>query len=137
MKCSSRRNCDGNLNAVEPVLLIASMKCSSRKNCDRGVVTSRFRRWTGLNEVQFPKELRRPGTPHSPACPGLNEVQFPKELRRGEGGREVLGLDASMKCSSRKNCDWVWWFSWWFGVGLNEVQFPKELRPAQAHQSAS
>ena len=55
-------------------------------------------------------------------------MQFPKELRRGEGGREVLGLDASMKCSSRKNCDWVWWFSWWFGVGLNEVQFPKELR---------
>ena len=35
----------------------------------------------------------------------LNEVQFPKELRHlVVGGRQLLG-EASMKCSSRRNCD--------------------------------
>ena len=31
------------------------------KELRRGVITSRVRRWTGLNEVQFPKELRQVG----------------------------------------------------------------------------
>ena len=70
------------------------MKCSSRRNCD----PKRRLRWTrarSLNEVQFPKELRR----HA-RCAGtrlaarrLNEVQFPKELRRstdGDAGTRVF-----------------------------------------------
>ena len=36
---------------------------------------------------------------------GLNEVQFPKELRLGRDHVLGLALHASMKCSSRKNCD--------------------------------
>ena len=40
--------------------------------------------------------------------PSLNEVQFPKELQRGEVWREVLSSNiASMKCSSRRNCNQV------------------------------
>ena len=60
---------------------------------------------------------------------GLNEVQLPKELQRvlRAGGEELA--DASMKCSSRRNCNprllppgapWP--------PSLNEVQFPKELQ---------
>ena len=36
---------------------------------------------------------------------GLNEVQFPKELRRRLGSLQQRSGDASMKCSSRRNCD--------------------------------
>ena len=34
-----------------------------------------------------------------------------------------------MKCSSRRNCDLVYWAAHQMGSSLNEVQFPKELRP--------
>ena len=35
----------------------------------------------------------------------LNEVQFPKELQPAVGGRRPGLLGASMKCSSRRNCN--------------------------------
>ena len=57
------------------------MKCSSRRNCDRAC---------GGQES---------------LTTGLNEVQFPKELRRWGIGFVPDGLSASMKCSSRRNCD--------------------------------
>ena len=61
---------------------------------------------TSLNEVQFPKELR----PHLEAgkttsTPSLNEVQFPKELRPLTDLEVRAVPQASMKCSSRRNCD--------------------------------
>ena len=59
-----------------------------------------------LNEVQFPKELRpvrRMRTSKAPAS--LNEVQFPKELRDEDAGGGEARVVASMKCSSRRNCD--------------------------------
>ena len=58
----------------------------------------------------------------------LNEVQFPKELR--PAGRGVVAglLGASMKCSSRRNCDRRPASSARRSRSLNEVQFPKELR---------
>ena len=37
--------------------------------------------------------------------PGLNEVQFPKELRRAGREEPLQRVPASMKCSSRRNCD--------------------------------
>ena len=60
-----------------------------------------------LNEVQFQKELRRGViTSRVRRWTGLNEVQFPKELRREVAGMTAVGwLGASMKCSSRRNCD--------------------------------
>ena len=86
----------------------------------------------GLNEVQFPKELRPADAevtfrvplasmkcsfrrncysrrrPASTRSSRLNEVQFPKELRL-QGHDELLrALQASMKCSSRRNCDVEW-----------------------------
>ena len=56
--------------------------------------------------MQFPKELR-PWRSwwqcRKPSC--LNEVQFPKELRLQVNDACLqLGV-ASMKCSSRRNCD--------------------------------
>ena len=36
---------------------------------------------------------------------GLNEVQFPKELQAVRCPVLRHGNDASMKCSSRRNCD--------------------------------
>ena len=56
------------------------MKCSSRRNCDPAPIAV-DNSDKSLNEVQFPKELRRHfwTTGNSPEC--LNEVQFPKELR--------------------------------------------------------
>ena len=36
---------------------------------------------------------------------GLNEVQLPKELQRLDPGRRPLPALASMKCSSRRNCN--------------------------------
>ena len=60
---------------------------------------------------------------------GLNEVQFPKKLRPRTAGGHLHQDHASMKCSSRRNCDppdhphAVRCRS-----RLNEVQFPKELR---------
>ena len=88
-----------------PLRVEASMKCSSRRNCDP---TSRGggRRRARLNEVQFPKELRR-SKPRPPPQPrrSLNEVQFPKELRPQDEGDGYGDEHASMKCSSRRNCD--------------------------------
>ena len=59
MKCSSRRNCDSHVRSVSLGLLAASMKCSSRGNCDTPTARSDATA-PSLNEVQFPKELRRP-----------------------------------------------------------------------------
>ena len=39
------------------------------------------------------------------SCHDLNEVQFPKELRLRHVRGHVDGRPASMKCSSRRNCD--------------------------------
>ena len=63
-------------------------------------------RWRCLNEVQPPKKLQA-GHPiaWSPASSHLNEVQFPKELQRVGVVAGPLRVVASMKCSSRKNCN--------------------------------
>ena len=63
-------------------------------------------------------------------CTGrcLNEVQFPEELQRvpvdgpGEDGQ------ASMKCSSRRNCSPAARSPHAIQWCLNEVQFPEELQ---------
>ena len=61
---------------------------------------------TDLNEVQFPKKLRpRSGTQVALTTASLNEVQFPKEMRPEEPVARLQGWHASMKCSSRRNCD--------------------------------
>ena len=81
--------------------------------------------------MQFPKELQlmKPFLTIRFLWTGLNEVQFPKELQRGRRG---IGGDprrrASMKCSSRRNCNITRAISLNRGPGLNEVQFPKELQ---------
>ena len=83
----------------------ASMKCSSRRNCDPNRPDGLAGLWR-LNEVQFPKELRLDsGTWIARIHRSLNEVQFPKELRLDEPFSRPDALDASMKCSSRRNCD--------------------------------
>ena len=58
----------------------------------------------------------------------LNEVQFPKELQLSSAFGAGAGVSASMKCSSRRNCNSG---SMWVPgpvTSLNEVQFPKELQ---------
>ena len=90
---------------------VASMKCSSRRNCNpppgRGWRTF----LASLNEVQFPKELQRHRTPSRQPWPRrLNEVQFPKELQLVFVAIMIQAYFASMKCSSRRNCN---------GVGLD------------------
>ena len=42
-------------------------------------------------------------------CPCLNEVQFPKELQLNA---VLRALEASMKCSSRRNCNYDWGPGW-------------------------
>ena len=61
---------------------------------------------TGLNEVQLPKDLQR-GTMWSASglLGSLNEVQLPKELQLSHSNGGRLVPDASMKCSSRRNCN--------------------------------
>ena len=56
-------------------------------------------------------------------------MQLPKELRLLLAVRLPRApIDASMKCSSQRNCD-MWSSSLCSLVrSLNEVQFPKELR---------
>ena len=61
----------------------------------------------------------------------LNEVQFPKELRKLIPERRAPLLLASMKCSSRRNCDLVVRQRSRRRASLNEVQFPKKLRPEE------
>ena len=61
---------------------------------------------TSLNEVQFPKELQlRREYQASHPNRGLNEVQFPKELQPLACLLVVSAGRASMKCSSRRNCN--------------------------------
>ena len=130
MKCSFRRNCNAesgipsdeppSLNEVQlPKELqleaahlkvdddLASMKCSSRRNCNRRPGTPRSPACPGLNEVQLPKELQPAGPGRGPAGPPrLNEVQFPKELQPLQvAGGGYRRRRASMKCSSRRNCN--------------------------------
>ena len=60
----------------------------------------------------------------------LNEVQFPKELQLAEGRGGGVEEDASMKCSSRRNCNRTRSCPTPLrSRRLNEVQFPKELQP--------
>ena len=126
------------------------MQFSKELRPPTGAATSSF---TSLNEVQFPKELRPANRLRRDLrVPGLNEVQFPKELRlvvnfkpegRGTSLTEVqlpmvlrppVGdvrdgrVTASMKCSSRRNCDGRVAAETPGQGGLNEVQFPKKLR---------
>ena len=61
---------------------------------------------TGLNEVQLPKELQ-----HAQACPDF-----------------VIHVIASMKCSSRRNCNPEVVRTLVVDDSLNEVQLPKELQ---------
>ena len=105
------------------------MKCSSRRNCNWQRPGCRYWSCSRLNEVQLPKELQ-PGSRSAnltPTC--LNEVQLPKELQRGEKFADIVRAVASMKCSSRRNCNTQTemgkqaWAS-----SLNEVQLPKELQ---------
>ena len=107
------------------------MKCSSRRNCNIRTM-SYARSIRCLNEVQFPKELQlmKPFLTIRFLWTGLNEVQFPKELQPVRSS--VLGCVgvASMKCSSRRNCNFVFPRLLPRRISLNEVQFPKELQRA-------
>ena len=127
MKCSSRRNCDLDIrngmagpcclnevqfpkelrltvSAWEAQLIEASMKCRSRKNCDRSTCRTSAARWC-LNEVQPRRNCDLEICSQKSLFDGLNEVQFPKELRPGVRSRPPSARRASMKCSSRRNCD--------------------------------
>ena len=58
-----------------------------------------------LNEVQLPQELQPCKTSLCSRFVCLNEVQLPKELQLAQP-RPALGVSgASMKCSSRRNCN--------------------------------
>ena len=178
MKCSSQRNCNSSAPAALALLAVASMKCSSQRNCNSRAPVSLTGPSLRLNEVQFPKELQRGATlrtgttgclnevqfpkelqPFPPPCPpatstGLNEVQFPKELqpvirgglsRMSEASMKCSSQrncnrdspqpvedrrPASMKCSSQRNCNPSGSTRTPTTTGLNEVQFPKELQPS-------
>ena len=56
--------------------------------------------------MQFPEELQLCFVFRELLVRSLNEVQFPEELQRGSRGN-VTGdaFPASMKCSSRRNCN--------------------------------
>ena len=56
--------------------------------------------------MQLPKELQLETAPQQMDGRGsLNEVQLPKELQHHAGEIEEGGVLASMKCSSRRNCN--------------------------------
>ena len=56
-------------------------------------------------------------------------MQFPKELQLGNlDAEEPVLLTASMKCSSRRNCNRSFKRGAKRVGSLNEVQFPKELQ---------
>ena len=79
--------------------------------------------------MQFPKELQPPRRwGRSPRPSRLNEVQFPKELQPEPRIKLLLCVLASMKCSSRRNCNRVPGWVTGHDPRLNEVQFPKELQ---------
>ena len=83
--------------------------------------------------MQFPKELQ-PGTTVSEGDDelSLNEVQFPKELQLSGVFLLRSSGSASMKCSSRRNCNRRLYTMVAVLIRLNEVQFPKELQHLQA-----
>ena len=56
------------------------MKCSSPRNCDLLRLTWLWRNW-GLNEVQPRRNCDLEICSQKSLFDGLNEVQFPKELR--------------------------------------------------------
>ena len=85
--------------------------------------------------MQFPKELQLnvPVDLIHPR-PSLNEVQFPKELQRVGIVAGAAAVVASMKCSSRRNCNRSTRLAECAGARcLNEVQFPKELQHGSSH----
>ncbi len=62
---------------------------------------------------------------------GLNEVQLSKELQLTAVDAVTRLASASMKCSSRKNCNqWSGRRGWRPTTRLNEVQLSKELQQA-------
>ena len=84
----------------------ASMKCSSRRNCNPRALREQWHTVASLNEVQLPKELQPPEPRWTGTRVGsLNEVQLPKELQQGQAGLGLKVLLASMKYSSRRNCN--------------------------------
>ena len=88
-----------------------------------------WRNW-GLNEVQPRRNCDLEICSQKSLFDGLNEVQFPKELRQPGHAQGLAGTEASMKCSSRKNCNMQYGArSAGSSPRLNEVQLPKELRP--------
>ena len=58
----------------------------------------------------------------------LNEVQLPKELQQEAVGGDLPVGVASMKCSSRRNCNMKSGSCRRHPYCLNEVQLPKELQ---------
>ena len=58
----------------------------------------------------------------------LNEVQLPKELQLDVDVRDQRLRPASMKCSSRRNCNTSPAAGRCLWRCLNEVQLPKELQ---------
>ena len=81
--------------------------------------------------MQFPKELQPPDDDFGIMIShSLNEVQFPKELQLSGPGSRLAHNSASMKCSSRRNCNLILGAASIVSLAsLNEVQFPKELQP--------
>ena len=77
------------------------------KELQRAAVDTTKAWLTGLNEVQLPKELQRAAVDTTMAwLTGLNEVQLPKELQPVEYWLgQMTKPEASMKCSSRRNCN--------------------------------
>ncbi len=59
----------------------------------------------------------------------LNEAQFPKELQLGIPNDKEILVRASMKRSSRRNCNTRVVIHMVPAMRLNEAQFPKELQP--------
>ena len=56
--------------------------------------------------MQLPKKLQHLGDRYAlPVLTGLNEVQFPKELQHVPHNVGAGVRPASMKCSSRRNCN--------------------------------
>ena len=109
MKCSSRRNC----NELEANGDPASPRCLNEvqfpKELQPGHRLPPHAELTRLNEVQFPKELQleEKSRYSDNIFLRLNEVQFPKELQPGQRSSPATGRPASMKCSSRRNCNFA------------------------------
>ena len=85
MKCSPQRNCNICTSHNAEYLVPASMKCSPQRILLPLGRTTKVSTWAHFNEVQFPKELQ--------------------PVRQREA---VQHVQASMKCSSRRNCNSDW-----------------------------